>query len=56
MKLESQSKFENKLISYEIKKGGFFSSDYVSYCIKTFPFGWEVNRTANEIIWLYKGL
>ena len=33
-----------KVTDFEIKKGGFFSSDYVLYTIETDPTNWKVGR------------
>lgn len=44
-------------VSFEVKdaflvKGGFFSSDYYLFPIKTLPLEWEVNRRFSDFIWL----
>ena len=44
-------------VSFEVKdaylvKGGFFSSDYYLFPIKTLPQEWEVNRRFSDFIWL----
>ncbi len=33
-----------KVTDSEVRKGGFFSSDYVLYTIRTEPLGWRVGR------------
>ena len=43
-----------KVIDSEIKKGGFFSSDYVLYKVKTEPLGWAVGRKDADFYTLRK--
>ena len=37
-----------KVVDSEIRKGGFFSSDYVLYSITTEPNGWRVGRKDTD--------
>lgn len=37
-----------KVTDSQVKKGGFFSSDYVLYCITTEPTGWMTHRRDSE--------
>ena len=37
-------KVQLKVLDSEVRKGGFFSSDYVMYTISTEPLGWKVGR------------
>ena len=43
-----------KVSDSEIKKGGFFSSDYVLYTVKTDPLGWSVGRKDSDFYTLRK--
>lgn len=47
------TKLSNKRVSIkvsesQVKKGGFFSSDYILYKIDTEPLSWSVHRRDNE--------
>ena len=42
--------------SVEVKKGGFFSSDYLQYTIETKPLGWSVKRRDTDFFTLRKRL
>ena len=33
-----------KVVDSEVRKGGFFTSDYVLYTITTEPLGWKIGR------------
>ena len=35
---------ELKVVESEVRKGGFFTSDYVVYSVTTEPLGWKVGR------------
>lgn len=37
-----------KVTDSEVRKGGFFSSDYVIYTITTEPLGWKVGRKDTD--------
>ena len=37
-----------KVIDSEVRKGGFFSSDYVLYTLTTEPLGWKVGRKDSD--------
>ena len=37
-----------KITDHVIKKGGFFSSDYVLYTVQTAPTRWKVERKDND--------
>ena len=50
----SNKKVTLKVTDSEIKKGGFFSSDYVLYTIKTEPLGWLVGRKDVDFYTLRK--
>ena len=50
----SNKKITLRVIDSEIKKGGFFSSDYVLYTIKTEPLGWAVGRKDSDFYTLRK--
>ncbi len=43
-----------RVIDSEIKKGGFFSSDYVLYTVKTEPLCWSVGRKDSDFYTLRK--
>lgn len=45
-----------KVVDSEVKKGGFFSSDYVLYKVKTEPLGWVVGRKDVDFYSLRKVL
>ena len=37
-----------KVVDSEVRKGGFFSSDYVLYTVTTDPLGWRVGRKDSD--------
>lgn len=37
-----------KVTDSEVRKGGFFSSDYVLYTVQTEPLGWKVGRKDSD--------
>ena len=45
-----------KVVDSEVRKGGFFSSDYVLYTIKTEPLGWRVGRKDSDFYTLRRVL
>ena len=40
----NHKKVQLKILESEVRKGGFFSSDYVMYTVSTEPLGWKVGR------------
>lgn len=42
------------MFSPKIVKTGMFSKNYVSYIVKTKPFGYEVQRRYSDFLWLRK--
>lgn len=40
------------ITSYQLVKGGFFTSNYVAYKIVSKPFGYEVERRYSDFFWL----
>lgn len=47
-KLNEKVRVNIKVSDAQVKKGGFFSSDYILYKITTEPLGWSVHRRDNE--------
>jgi len=43
-----------KVVESDIRKGGFFASDYVVYTITTSPMGWRVGRKDSDFYTLRK--
>ena len=43
-----------KVTDSQIKRGGFFSSDYVIYKVQTEPLGWKVGRKDHDFYTLRK--
>ena len=37
-----------RVVDSEVRKGGFFSSDYVLYMVTTEPLGWRVGRKDSD--------
>lgn len=57
IKYEANQLSSAQSLSFEISepvlvKGGFFSSDYYLFPVRTIPLGWECKRRFSEFLWL----
>lgn len=50
----NNKKVKLQVVESEIRKGGFFSADYVLYTVVTTPMGWRVARKDSDFYTLRK--